>query len=268
MAFPRDGSFDVVGVTVRHAGERVEGEVVGASDGAAVGRQIARVLALDHDATEFARVLEREPALHEASRARPGFRPVVSYSPYVMGGWSVLSQRIRMAQAAAVQVRIAEAAGDVVEVDGDVIASFPRPQSLLARPSFAGVPEEKWTRLQAVARAALDGELEVSTLTALPYADARDRLMRVRGVGSWTADAILMRGCGPADTLPLSEPSLHTAVCDAYRLRELPDDSTVESIAEAWRPFRMWVSVLLISQALRGSGDRRPTRPLRRGMPR
>jgi hypothetical protein len=110
---------------------------------AAVARQVARVLGLDHDGARFARVLDADPVLRGIAAARPGFRPVVSYSPYVMAGWAVLSQRLRMAQAAAIQVAVAEAAGDVVELDGARIASFPRPQSVLARRAFPGVPDEK-----------------------------------------------------------------------------------------------------------------------------
>lgn len=150
MAFPRDGSFDVVGVELTHADERVEGSVVGARDGEGVAKQLARVLALDHDGTGFARVLDADPALRVLAAERPGFRPVVAYSPYVMAGWAILSQRLRMEQAAAIQVRLARAAGDTVDVGGESLASFPRPQSLLARDGFPGVAAEKWQRLQGI----------------------------------------------------------------------------------------------------------------------
>jgi DNA-3-methyladenine glycosylase II len=247
LAFPRDGTFEVVGVTLRQRGGGLHGEVVGARDGAAVGRQVARVLGLDHDATPFARLLDRDPALRAAAGSRPGFRPVVAYSPFVMGGWAVLTQRLRMSQAAALQVKLAEATGDVVELDGDRVASFPRPQSLLALDGFPGIPAEKWRRLQVMARAALDGELDRDRLLGCPPAEARQRLMRLHGVGPWTAEAILVRGCGPTDLLPLAEPAVHAAVGRAYGLARIPDDATVTAIAETWRPFRTWVTVLLMA---------------------
>ncbi len=257
LAFPRDGDFGIVGVTLELSGGRIEGRVVGTADGDAVGRQVARVLAVDHDARPFAELLERDPVLRQVAAERPGFRPVVSYSPYVMGGWSILSQRIRMSQAAVLQVAIAEQAGDVVEIDGDQLASFPRPQSVLGLASFRGIPAEKWSRLQGLARAALEGALDLERLVATPYGEARERLMSLRGVGPWTADAILMRGCGLTDALPLTEPALHRAVELAYGLSGTPDDAAVAEIAQGWRPFRTWVSVLLISH-LHQSG-----RPLR-----
>jgi DNA-3-methyladenine glycosylase II len=256
LAFPRDDGFDVVGVSLRYDGARIAGEVVGASDGDAIGAQVARVLGVDCDAAAFYRLLDADPALRPLGQARPGFRPVVAYSPYVMGAWAILSQRLRMDQAATLQVRIAEAAGDVVTVGDAPLASFPRPESLLRWSGFAGVPPEKWARLQALARAALRGELDLARLRATPYAEARARLMEIHGVGPWTADAILIRGCGPTDLLPLSEPALHTAVAQAYGLRGEPDDATVAAIAERWRPFRTWVSVLLISHGFRAAAGR------------
>jgi DNA-3-methyladenine glycosylase II len=247
IAFPMDGTFEIVGVRLRREGATIVGEVTGGEVGV-VARQVARTLAVDHDGTAFGRVIEGDPVLRRIGGARPGFRPVVSYSPYVMAGWSVLSQRLRMAQAAKIQIAIAEEAGDVVEIGGDRIASFPRPQSLLERPSFAGVSAEKWGRLQAVAEAALEGRLERERLLAMPYEEARAELRAIRGVGAWTADAILIRGCGPTDVLPLAEPTLHGAVQIAYGLRGIPDDDEVVAIARAWQPFRTWVSVLLVSE--------------------
>jgi DNA-3-methyladenine glycosylase II len=262
LAFPRDADFAIVGATLKLIDGRIEGRAVGTVDGEAVGRQVARALAVDRDARPFAKLLEKDPALQRVAAGRPGFRPVVSYSPYVMGGWSILSQRILMTQAAKLQIAIAEAAGDVVQIDGDRLASFPRPQSLLGMQSFPGIPAEKWSRLQGLARAALDGDLDLERLTSAPYEVARERLMGLRGVGPWTADAILMRGCGLTDVLPLTEPSLHQAVELAYGLRGVPDDAAVSEIAEGWRPFRTWVSVLLISN-LHQSGRR--MRPVSRG---
>jgi DNA-3-methyladenine glycosylase II len=252
LAFPEDGSFRVVGAeltTDATVTERVTARVIGASDPSTVKAQLARMLGLDHDARPFVRILEREPALSAIALHRPGFRPPVAYSPYVMAGWCVLSQRLAMSQAASIQVRMSESFGDVVEIDGERVASFPRPESILSRSGFPGIAAEKWTRLQAVARAAAKGELEAKGLLALPYEEAHERLMKIRGVGAWSADGILIRGCGTTDALPISEPRLAEAVRGIYGLASTPSASELVRIAESWRPFRTWVSVLVISEA-------------------
>jgi DNA-3-methyladenine glycosylase II len=212
------------------------------------------VLGLDQDWGAFQEVCARAPALAALLARHPGFRPVVFFSPWAAAGWSILSQRTRMSQAAALARRIAWGAGDVIAVEGETLAAFPRPQTFLARASHPGVSQEKWRRLQTVARAAMEGELDLDRLGAMPYAQARARLMELHGVGPWTADAVLVRGVGLADALPLVEPKLRAAVGWAYGLSRTPSAAEVEAIAESWRPFRTWVSILLI-MGLRRSAD-------------
>lgn len=242
FAFSRDHDFELAGVRLGLSDGRVVGEAFGATQG--IERQLARILGIDRDASGFYALGRRDPVLGELLEQRRGFRPVVFFSPWAAAGWSVLTQRLRMTQAARLAEELAREAGDVVELDGVQVASFPRPQTFLARSSYPGVTAEKWMRLQTVARAALDGEL---SMEALAKEGARERLLQLRGVGPWTADAVLIRGVGPSDVLPVSEPSLHAAVARAY-----PRES-FETVTRRWAPFRTWASILLISSSRRAA---------------
>src|ERR1700760_3086857 len=59
----------------------------------AVRDQVARVLSLDHDATEYVRIGQRDPVIGRLQAAAPGLRPPLFYSPYEAAAWSVLSAR-------------------------------------------------------------------------------------------------------------------------------------------------------------------------------
>jgi 3-methyladenine DNA glycosylase/8-oxoguanine DNA glycosylase len=48
-----------------------------------------------------------------------------------------------------------------------------------------------------------------------------------------------------ADALPLADGISRAAVAWFYGLPEPPDDETWTRISEAWRPHRMWATVLL-----------------------
>lgn len=263
LAFPREDTFEPVAVRVVESGLDVVLEAADGQLGEVLTTQVARSLSLDRDGGAYASLVEQHPVLRTISAVRPGFRPVVATSPYAMAGWCVLSQRTPMDRAVATQTAMARAFGDLASSarpGGAPLPSFPRPESILARRSFPGLTEEKWRRLQAVASAALDGKLQANELLALPYEEAQARLRTIRGVGTWTADAILVRGCGATDLLPLGEPTLHTAVADAYGLANVPSDEAVIRLAAAWRPFRIWVSVLLIAHGFRQSSGKRGRR--------
>lgn len=249
VAFPQEGTYAPVAVRLSQGVTNtfIGVEVFGSDDIERVRAQVARMLALDCDARPFFKVLQGDEVLARLDSARPAFRPVVASSPYAMAGWLVLSQRIQMTQAARLQQKLAEATGDVVDVDGERAVSFPRPEGILKLSGFAGISAEKWRRLQGVAAAALEGKLSIGHLMSMPYDQARDSLMSIHGIGPWTADGILIRGCGPTDVLPLSETTLHGAIQAAYGLSRLPTDSEVVARAQAWKPFRTWLSVFLIS---------------------
>jgi DNA-3-methyladenine glycosylase II len=56
---------------------------------------------------------------------------------------------------------------------------------------------------------------------------------------------VLLRGAGDPDHLPRHEPRLCRGAAIAYGLDELPDRLWLEERAQAWRPYRTWVVLLL-----------------------
>jgi DNA-3-methyladenine glycosylase II len=147
--------------------------------------------------------------------------------------------------------------GDSLEVDGRNLPLLPSPQRLLLATAPKQFPKPKWERLQIIARATIDGILDPQSLRRRSPADALARLRTLSGVGPWTAEHVLLRGCGTVDILPLSEPRVHRATALALGLEHTPDDSELLALAERWRPFRTWVAVLFTVKLFR-TASRRP----------
>jgi DNA-3-methyladenine glycosylase II len=59
----------------------------------------------------------------------------------------------------------------------------------------------------------------------------------------------VIRAVGFTDVLPRDEPTLRGLVSDLYGLAEPCTAEQLEQIAEAWRPFRTWASVLVRAAA-------------------
>jgi DNA-3-methyladenine glycosylase II len=246
MTFPVEGWRESAAVDVwQNPDGSVQGEVSGSTELTAVRRQAARSLSLDHDGSGWLEVGRRDPVLGRVQARYEGFRPVCFYSAYEAATSFVIGHRIAMRQAKVVKDRLAAGWGDRIEVGPKVVQPFPRPGRLLEVEAVSGLSQVKIARLHDLARAALDGALETERLRALPEADALAELQRLPGVGAWTAQAVLLRGCGVADALPLADGISRAAVAWFYGLAEPPDDETWARIAEAWRPYRMWASVLL-----------------------
>ncbi len=253
LAFCLDGYRQQVGVEVRQDAAGVHGTIRG-PDGVDVGataRQVARVLSLDHDGTEFTRVGQRDPVIGALQSVAPGLRPPLFYSPYEAAAWAVLSSRRPAGQMMAVRDRLSHAHGAVFGLAGQRQAALPTPRRLLAIESFPGIPPDRMGRLHGVARAALEGQLDVGRLTDLGPDRAMAELRAIKGIGPFYSALIVTRGTGFADVLPVGESQLLGLVARLYRLPAPPSPDQFQAIAEAWKPFRTWAAVLVRAAAQR-----------------
>lgn len=224
----------------------------GTTPGTALVRdQLARILSLDVDGSGFP-ALAADPVVAGLMADHPGLRPVCFHSPYEAAAWAVIGQRVRRTQAAAVKARIAERYGARVHCAGRTLHAFPTPTAFRALTDLAGLPgltAVKAERLHALAEAALDGALDAARLRALPTDEALAELRALPGVGPFSAELILIRGAGHPDVFPRHEPRLHQAVATEYGLGADPGVDRLAEIAERWRPYRSWVSLLLRTRA-------------------
>jgi DNA-3-methyladenine glycosylase II len=140
---------------------------------------------------------------------------------------------------------LSEAHGRTFDLAGQRLAAFPTPSQLLRVGSFPGLPPEKIERLHGVARAALEGRLDVSALKDLGPDAAMAELQTIKGIGPFYSALIVIRGTGFTDVLPVSEPRALALVAQLYNLPEPPTEDQFRALAEPWRPFRTWATVLI-----------------------
>jgi DNA-3-methyladenine glycosylase II len=252
LAFVTDDLKHHAGVVLSQAPDgSLEAEISGDADPAAAQTQVRRVLSIDADPAAWLAAGQADPVLGQVQQAFPGLRPVLFHSPYEAAAWSVLSQRRHRAQATALRQRLSAAAGATFTLAGEEQHAFPLPEQLLDVSSFAGIEETRMARLHGVARAALDGQLEAVELAAMPPEAAMAKLRTIKGLGPVYGMLVYLRSTGVKDAAALGEPRLASFLQHYYGLASTPDTDEVRRLAEPWRPFRTWASVLF-----RVAGDR------------
>jgi DNA-3-methyladenine glycosylase II len=253
LAFVPDGqSAGAVGACIRQpSADRVDIEVSGAvTDLDRVVAQVARILSLDVDGRGYEAIGEADPVVGRRQAMRPGFRPVNFASPFEAASHFLISQRISMRQAANIKTRMAEEHGERVEVCTQVKRAFPGPAKVAALTEVGGVSERKIGYLHALADAALSTDLlDGAAIRSKPAGEAVEGLETLPGVGPFTSFGVVIRGAGAPDVLALHEPRVRRATEELYGLDAPLTDERFIGLAESWRPYRSWVTVLLRSTA-------------------
>jgi DNA-3-methyladenine glycosylase II len=247
VAFPLEGWQGSAAVSVRQESpEALSIEVFGVAGGQAdqAVAQVLATLSLDVDADAWPDVGDREKQIGKLQTRYDFLRPALFCSPYEAAANFIIGHRISMAQGRAIRARLADELGAKIDVQGTAFAAFPDPATLSTLSEFRGLNSVKLERLHGVADAALAGTLDRSHLRQLPPEDAIQEVMRLDGVGPFFAAGIVNRGAGLVDDVTDDDLTKY-AVQVAYGLAEPPDQAEVLRIAENWRPYRMWVEVLL-----------------------
>jgi DNA-3-methyladenine glycosylase II len=166
-----------------------------------------------------------------------------SHSPFEALLESILYQQLHGKAAAAILKRLLFTFGDM----------HPQPEQLLAAPDerlrAAGVSRNKILALRDLAQKTLDGTVpSLARIRRMPDAEILERLTEVRGVGTWTAEMLLIFRLGRPDVFPITDYGVRKGFLLTFGKR-LPPGKPVSadmfppiqemlSRAERWKPWR------------------------------
>lgn len=152
--------------------------------------------------------------------------------PYQSLMRALLYQQLAGAAASAIERRFLALYGDRAPEPHELLATSPE------RLRKAGISRQKASYLHSLAEHAQNGHLPLRALQRLSEEDAIEAVTKIHGVGRWTADMLLMFCLGRPDVLPVGDLGIQRSIMEAYGFDGMPDAETMESVAEAWRPYR------------------------------
>lgn len=200
-----------------------------------IARRIRCIFDLDADSALIGAHLSRDPHLARLVAARPGMRVPGAWDGFELAVRAILGQQISVGRAT-------QLAGKLVAAYGTAFGPrplshlFPSAEQLIDVELAAtlGMPRSRAAAITALARAAAADP----TLFAADQGDAAiPRLMRLPGIGAWTAEYIAMRALGEKDAFPAADIGL-LRVLATEAGRPTPAELSVR--AEAWRPWRAY----------------------------
>ena len=101
-----------------------------------------------------------------------------------------------------------------------------------------GLSRQKASYLADLARHFVDGQVPTRRLARMDDEAVVDTLVRVRGIGRWTAEMFLMFSLNRPDVFPVDDLGLQEAVRREYGLATRPTPKQLLPYGDPWRPWR------------------------------
>ena len=139
--------------------------------------------------------------LRDACEFAPGIR-VLRQEPWEAFITFIISQNNNIARIKGIVERICTAFGEEI---AEGVYAFPTAERLAAEPaeSFAKLGcGYRAEYISAAAKEVFEGTLDLEALMTAPLDEARERLLKVHGVGPKVADCVLLYGLGRAERCP------------------------------------------------------------------
>ena len=143
---------------------------------------------------------------------------------------TIVGQQVSVASAAAVWRKLEGALGEGCAPDALLAQDF---DTLRA----CGLSRQKQSYARSLAEMLVSGALDLNALPA-DDEDAIAALVRIKGIGRWSAEIYLLFAEGRPDIWPAGDLAVQIEVGRILGLSERPNEALTRQVAEAWRPHR------------------------------
>jgi DNA-3-methyladenine glycosylase II len=158
----------------------------------------------------------------------------------------ILEQQVSLASALAAFGRLRSTLGGSVTPEGLLGLDDVEMRSI-------GFSRQKAGYARDLALALSDG-FHLADLEAMSDDEARTALVRLRGIGRWTADVYLTMCLLRPDVWPHGDQALVTGAVELLALPARPSFEDLHAVAERWRPYRAVAARVIWHHYLRARG--------------
>jgi DNA-3-methyladenine glycosylase II len=157
---------------------------------------------------------------------------------------SIISQQLSGKAAKAIYIRFIDYYNKIL----------PTPQQIISTPNEIlriqiGLSYKKIEYIKELSSRISNGKLDFSSLINNSDEEIIAELVKVKGIGRWTAEMFLIFCLEREDVIPLGDLGVRKAMQRLYNLPQLPDQSSMLTISLPWRPYRsiatwyLWKSI-------------------------
>lgn len=196
---------------------------------------------LETDLSPFYEMAKNDPLLKDLTKKYHGYRIVGQPDLFESLVWAVLGQQINLQFAYTLKQRFVERYGEKIEFNGQKYFLFPTPEivSKITTDELLALQfsKQKAKYTIGIAEAFLNGEVSKTQLKGLSLQNAKEHLIKIKGVGNWTANYALMKTFRYPDAFPLEDAGVHNAIKNLKKMKAKP---TLDQVRRIFKKYKGW----------------------------
>ncbi|EKN68806.1 DNA-3-methyladenine glycosidase [Neobacillus bataviensis LMG 21833] len=205
---------------------------------------------LDRDLTPFYTMAKADPLLLRPVNEFFGLRLIGVPDLFEALCWGVLGQQINLAFAYTLKSQFVEKFGDSIEWNGKNYWIFPTYEKI-AKLTPVDLADIKMTLKKSeyiigIAQLMARGELSKDKLMKMENLKETEKsLIKIRGIGPWTANYVLMRCLRYPSAYPIDDVGLHNAIKHLTKSEQKPSKEVLLKLALRWEGWQAYATFYL-----------------------
>lgn len=196
---------------------------------------------LETDLTPFYKLAKQDELLKDLVKKHFGYRIIGQPDLFESLVWAVLGQQINLQFAYTIKQRFVENFGEKLFWKDQNYFLFPSPKRVVSLGDADLLPlqfsRQKSKYTVNIAEAFVSGKISKEKLSGLPLQEAKEILMKIKGVGNWTANYALMKSFRYPDAFPLEDAGVHNAIKNLKRMKKKP---TLDQVRRIFKKYKGW----------------------------
>ncbi|HCW06807.1 MAG TPA: DNA-3-methyladenine glycosylase [Cytophagales bacterium] len=204
---------------------------------------------LDTDLNPFYRLARKDKLLADLVKKFNGYRIIGQPDLFESLVWAVLGQQINLAFAYTLKQRFVETFGASVSYQEKKYFLFPVPEDVAQLTDNDLLPlqfsRQKSNYVKLIGEAFASNSISKEKLGKLSFDDAKTELMKIKGIGNWTANYALMKTFRYPNAFPLEDAGLHNAIKNLKLMKKKPTLNQVKNIFKKYKGWEAYATLYL-----------------------
>ena len=210
------------------------------------------------DFNGFRKATRKDRLMSIVAREVRGLRPIAPPTIFEALVIAITEQQISLYAAIAIRSRLVRTYGESVSLEGRKFYAFPTTKSLAranpAQMRALGLSRSKASYMTELARKVEGGELDLESLRKKSDESVVSELTKIKGIGRWSAEYVLVRGMGRVNSLPADDLGIQRAVSQAYFKGKKIGSKEVRQVLDKFAPYSGFAAFYLMYYLFWGSG--------------